>query len=119
MSVENVKAFFEKVSEDEVLQEKLKALPEREEAIYADLVQIASGAGFEFTTADIRKARVEAIRELSAEELEKVAGGAQAGELAEQAARDHLGEPVVISSNDVYAKSLFGLFQSIMENRKQ
>ena len=75
MSVENVKAFFEKAAEDEALQEKLKALAEREEAIYADLVHIASEAGCEFTTADARKARVEAVRELSEQEMEQVAGG--------------------------------------------
>ena len=50
MSVENVKAFFDKVAEDKALQEKLKALAEREEALYADLVQVASAAGCEFTT---------------------------------------------------------------------
>ena len=75
MSVENVKAFFEKVAEDKELQEKLKALAEREEAMYADLVQIASAAGFEFTTADARKAHVAAASELSDEELDAVAGG--------------------------------------------
>ena len=96
MSVENVKAFYERVAEDEALQEKLKALAEREEedkelreelqalaervaeceeAMYADLVQIASAAGFEFTTADARKARLAAVRKLSDEELEAVAGG--------------------------------------------
>ena len=75
MSVANVKAFFEKVAEDEALQEKLKALAEREEAMYADLVEIASAAGFEFTTADARRARVDVARDLSDEELDAVAGG--------------------------------------------
>ena len=70
-----MKAFFEKAADDEALQEKLKALAEREEAIYADLAEMASGAGFQFTTADARKARVEATRQLSDEELDAVAGG--------------------------------------------
>lgn len=81
MSVENVKAFFEKVAEDKDLQEKLKALAEREEALYADLVQIASAAGFKFTTADARKAHAAAARELSADELDAVAGGVGAEQL--------------------------------------
>ncbi len=42
MSVKNVKVFFEKVKGNEGLQKKLKALAEREKAIYADLVNIAS-----------------------------------------------------------------------------
>jgi predicted ribosomally synthesized peptide with nif11-like leader len=75
MSVENVKAFFEKAAEDESLQEKLKALAEREETIYADLVDMASAAGFQFTTADARKARMQTAQELSDEELEAAAGG--------------------------------------------
>jgi predicted ribosomally synthesized peptide with nif11-like leader len=75
MSVENVKAFFEKVAEDDALQEKLRALAEREEAIYADLVKIASAAGCEFTTQDARKAHVDVVRELSEENLDQVDGG--------------------------------------------
>ena len=84
MSVENVKAFFQKVAEDERLQEKLKALRERhadksepDEEGFSDLVELASAAGFEFTTADARKARLQARKELSDEELGKVAGGAK------------------------------------------
>ena len=76
MSVEKVKAFFAKAAEDKNLQKKLKAVAEREEAMYADLVKIASAAGFEFTTADARKAHAAAVRELSADELDAVAGGA-------------------------------------------
>jgi predicted ribosomally synthesized peptide with nif11-like leader len=75
MSVEKVQAFFEKAAEDTDLQKKLKALGEREEALYADLVAIATKAGFQFTTADARKARVAMVRKLSKEELEAVAGG--------------------------------------------
>jgi predicted ribosomally synthesized peptide with nif11-like leader len=75
MSVKSVEAFFAKAAEDKDLKKKLKGLAEREEALYADLVKIASAAGFKFTTADARKARVRAARELSKEELDAVAGG--------------------------------------------
>ena len=79
MSVEKVKAFFAKAAEDKDLQKKLKALAEREEAVYADLVKIASAAAFKFTTVDARKARVGAARELSKEELDAVAGDGAGG----------------------------------------
>jgi predicted ribosomally synthesized peptide with nif11-like leader len=75
MSVKSVEAFFAKAAEDKDLKKKLKGLAEREEALYADLVKIASAAGFKFTTADARKARVAMVRKLSKEELEAVAGG--------------------------------------------
>ena len=81
MSVENVKAFFEKVAEDEALQEKLKAAREKRkaavEAARAEVVSIASEAGFEFTPADLAQAREQATRELSMDELKAVAGGEQ------------------------------------------
>ncbi|MFC1579491.1 Nif11-like leader peptide family natural product precursor [Thermodesulfobacteriota bacterium] len=70
MSVENVKAFFENAAEDKALQEKLKDLAKREADLYADLVRIASEAGFEFTTADVRRARIESESNLSNEELD-------------------------------------------------
>jgi len=75
MSVENVKAFFLKAAEDEALRAKLKALAEREEALYEDLVRIAAEAGFEFTAQDVRKAHATADRELTDDELDAVAGG--------------------------------------------
>jgi predicted ribosomally synthesized peptide with nif11-like leader len=79
MSVKNVHAFFAKAAEDKDLQKKLKALGEREEAMYAELVKTASATGFQFTTADARKARASAARKLSAQELDAVAGGAGQG----------------------------------------
>jgi predicted ribosomally synthesized peptide with nif11-like leader len=79
MAVKDVNAFFEKAAQDKNLQKKLKALAEREEAIYADLVNIASAAGFKFTTADARKVHAAAVRELSADELDAVAGGGGQG----------------------------------------
>ncbi|MCP4292044.1 MAG: Nif11-like leader peptide family natural product precursor [bacterium] len=75
MSVENVNVFFEKVSGNEELQMKLKALAEREKGIYADLVKIASEVGCNFTAQDARKAHVKTVRELSKEKLDQVTGG--------------------------------------------
>ena len=44
-------------------------------AAVAELVRIASDAGFDFTAADYAAVREAAAGELSEEELEKVAGG--------------------------------------------
>lgn len=79
MSVEEVNAFFGKAAGDKDLQKKLRALAEREEAIYADLAEMAAAAGFKFTAADARRAHAAAARELSAEELSAVAGGVGSG----------------------------------------
>ena len=62
MSKEQLKAFLEKVKGDSSLQEKLKTVKSPE-----DVVGIAKEHGHEFTT--------DKITELSAEELEGVAGG--------------------------------------------
>ena len=62
MSLEQLKAFLEKVKGDPSLQEKLKASKTSE-----DVVGIAKEHGFEFTA--------DKITELSEEELEGVAGG--------------------------------------------
>ena len=61
MSVENVKAFFEKVEEDKTLQDKLKeldkvALKSLEEAI-KQLVDLAGEEGFVFTPKDFTDAQ--------------------------------------------------------------
>ena len=63
MSEQQLKAFLEKVKGDSTLQEKLKAAMSPE-----DVVGIANEHGHEFT--------VDNIAELSEEELEVVAGGA-------------------------------------------
>ena len=62
MSLEQLKAFLEKVKGDPSLQDKLKAAKSPE-----DVVGIAKEHGFEFTA--------DKITELSEEELEGVAGG--------------------------------------------
>lgn len=80
MSVKNVKAFFEKVEGDKVLQAKLKALGtkvrENRDEEMAEFLVIASAAGFEFTPDDIAKARSQKWK-ISADEFQTVAGGAQ------------------------------------------
>jgi len=55
MSVKNVKAFYEKVAEDKILQKKLKALNKKakesgaQDAAIDELVEIAKSEGFKFT----------------------------------------------------------------------
>ena len=79
MSVENVKAFFRVVAGDKNLQAKLKALDEKrvaqEDAITAEMAQIAAEAGFEFTAEHVAEVRKAAAAELSDAELRKIAGG--------------------------------------------
>ena len=83
MSVENVKAFFEKVADDEALQGKLRAVREKMkaemEAARAEVASIASEAGFEVTASDLAQAREQATQELSMDELRAVAGGKGGG----------------------------------------
>ena len=67
MSEEQLKAFLEKVKADTSLQEKLKAAADSD-AVLA----IAQEAGFSISADDLTKAQ----SELSDEELEGVAGGA-------------------------------------------
>ena len=62
MSLEQLKAFLEKVKNDPSLQEKLKSAKSHE-----DVVGIAKEHGCEFTA--------DKINQLSEEELEGVAGG--------------------------------------------
>ena len=64
MSLEQLKAFLEKVKGDSSLQEKLKAAKSSD-----DVVSIAKEHGHEFT--------VDKIAELSEEELEGVTGGSK------------------------------------------
>ena len=64
MSLEQLKAFLEKVKADTSLQEKLKAEG-------ADVVAIAKAAGFTITTEDLNSHR----QNLTEDELEGVAGG--------------------------------------------
>jgi predicted ribosomally synthesized peptide with nif11-like leader len=72
MSKETVKEFFNAVANDEVLQDRLKAVNTS-----TSIVQIASEKGYEFTTAELQGVMQEAVasENLSLEELEAVAGG--------------------------------------------
>lgn len=78
MSVDNVKTFFEKVEGDKSLQDKLRALAERQraerEALFADLVTIAAGTGCDFTVDDFIEVLHETREEPSEKELEAFAG---------------------------------------------
>ena len=69
MSLEQLKAFLEKVKADTSLQEKLKAAADSD-AVLA----IAKEAGFSISADDLKNAQV---TELSDEELEGAAGGGQ------------------------------------------
>mgnify|MGYP003952798603 CR=1 FL=1 len=71
MSEEQLKAFLEKVKGDTSLQEKLKAAADSD-AVLA----IAKEAGFSISADDLT---TKAQSELSEEELEGVAGGAELG----------------------------------------
>ena len=71
MSEEQLKAFLEAVKADAGLQEKLKAATEPDA-----VVAIAKAAGFMISAEELKKAQVE-VSEVSEEELEGVAGGAE------------------------------------------
>ena len=80
MSVEQVKEFYEQVSEDEDLQSEFEGL-ESEEAVVEKTVALGSEHGFEFNAEDVKnalkQARAEA-EELDDADLEDVAGGSSA-----------------------------------------
>jgi bacteriocin propeptide, TIGR03798 family len=61
MSIEEVKAFFEKVEEDKPLQEKLKVMDTKGDLneTIEELVKIAATHGFAFTSQDFIKVRNE------------------------------------------------------------
>ncbi|KZR85647.1 Nitrogen fixation protein of unknown function [Synechococcus sp. MIT S9509] len=70
MSEEQLKAFLEKVKADTSLQEKLKAAADTDA-----VVSIAKEAGFSISADDLKNAQ----SEISEEELESAAGGAEGG----------------------------------------
>ena len=91
MSVENVKKFYEAVSQDKELQQKLIELSKKyqgqqmdeakEMAIMEqDALPLAKQLGYDFTMDDLKaygekKRQADTDRELSEEEMEAVAGG--------------------------------------------
>ena len=85
MSVEQVKAFFQKVKEDSELAQKLKDAEasykgdtsDNEATFAAVVIPVAKSAGFNFTVADFKAAFGSGEGEASEDELEAVAGGIQ------------------------------------------
>lgn len=72
MSIESVKGFYESLTNDQALQERVKSADDS-----VAIVQIASEKGYDFTDQELERAMQEAIveGELSEQELEAVAGG--------------------------------------------
>ena len=85
MSVEQVKAFFQKVKEDSELAKKLKDAQaaytgdtsDKYAAIAAIVIPVASEAGFTFTVDDFKAFVDNSEGEASENELDAVAGGLQ------------------------------------------
>ena len=83
MSVEQAKAFFQKVKEDPELAQKIKDAQaaykgdtsDKEAAIAAVVIPIAAEAGFNFTAEDVKAAFDKGEGEASEDELDAVAGG--------------------------------------------
>jgi len=93
MSKDNVKKMFGKIEKDAALQKKYAELmqahqKETEKALTDKLVELGKTSGFEFSKDDLLAARAELIdkahsnKELSNEDLAKVAGGRGAKECA-------------------------------------
>ena len=85
MSQEKVKAFFEKIEEDENLNDSYKSIVKGmadskldEENAMKEVVQFASQNGYEFTSEDLKIVAKDMMPsgELSDEQLENVSGGA-------------------------------------------
>ena len=83
MSVDQVKAFYMKLAEDSALVQKLKDAKDaykgdtsdKDAALAAVVIPIATAAGFNFTVADVKAAFDNGEGEASEEELDAVAGG--------------------------------------------
>ena len=81
MSVQNIRAFWEKAQQDPALQQQLREIKgDAKEAVVADIVRVAAEAGFSFTAQEYEAtvkedlARRHAAGELFDEELSSVAG---------------------------------------------
>ena len=80
MSVDQAKAFFQKVKEDSELAKKLKDAQaaykgDKDGAVAAVIVPVAAEAGFNFTVDDFKAAFDKGEGEASEDELDAVAGG--------------------------------------------
>lgn len=77
MSVEQLKKFYDQVSEDEDLQSQFEGL-ESEEAVVEKVVELGAEHDFEFSAEDVKSSVEQAsaeVKELNESELEDVAGG--------------------------------------------
>ena len=87
MSVEQAKAFFQKVKEDSELAQKLKDAEASYKGDKSDkvaefaeiVIPIAASAGFNFTVEDFKAAYYNGEGEASEDELDAVAGGCACG----------------------------------------
>ena len=83
MSVEQVKAFFQKVKEDPTLAQKLKTAQaaytgdksDKELIVAVVVIPVAAAAGFNFTLDDFKSFVDNSESEASDEELDAIAGG--------------------------------------------
>ena len=76
MSVENVKAFFQKLETDEAFRDKLTQDERMADKSLTSLIAVAQSDGFSFSEAELKQARKDQKeKELSEEELGKVVGG--------------------------------------------
>lgn len=82
MSKENVKLFFEKVEQDEQLQERLKKVQTENKAkAQASIVNIGKETGYDFSTEDLQQVAQEVVASIQQNEelddaaLEAVSGG--------------------------------------------
>ena len=80
MSVDNVKAFFEKAKTDEALKAKLKALADKceaqQEAAVSELIRLATEAGHAFTAKHLQAHQDSQVDALTDDQLKSIAGGA-------------------------------------------
>jgi len=87
MAKENVKKFFEEVSKNEDLQKQLKKATEKtnadmQKAVKAHaeaIISVAKKVGFDFTVQELFASAQQGDKKLDVDELDAVAGGAQAG----------------------------------------
>ena len=79
MSEDQLMAFLEAVKSDVVLQDQLKASTDGEIDTQLEInavIEIAKAAGFSISAGDLLRNQAKGIMELSDEELENLAGGA-------------------------------------------
>jgi len=87
MSEEQVKVFFAKVEQDEELGRSYKSLlkgmadaKKEQDTVLKEIVEFASGKGFEFTADELKAASLSSKEgELSEDDLDAVAGGGWGG----------------------------------------